>query len=48
MSLQHWVYVFGGVYLALLALAARASWRRHRSADEFMSPVATSACGSAC
>lgn len=36
MSLQGWVYLFGGVYLALLALAARASWRRHRSADEFM------------
>ncbi len=36
MSLRTWVYLLGGVYFVLLALAARASWRRHRTSDEFM------------
>ncbi len=36
MNLRAWVYLLGGVYLAMLALAARASWRRHRTSDEFM------------
>lgn len=36
MNLRMWVYLLGGMFLALLALAARASWRRHRTSDEFM------------